>query len=323
MRLPLPMRLDHVNIYALADDDGWTVIDTGFDDAPSRAQWAALRAGPLAGRVARVLVTHSHADHVGRAGALQVEGAEVLMSRTAWLTARMLWLDQPRHPPPEQLQFWRAAGMPAEMLARRATERPWHSADVAAPLRPGFRRLQEGQCLTLGSRRWAVRMGEGHAAEHATLWSDDGIVIGGDQLLPRISPNLGVYPTEPLADPVGDWMDSCARLARFARPDQLVLPGHGLPFTGLPFRLAALIGNHRAALDRLVSVLAEAPRTAVGCFDVLYRRRIGEGEFGLALVEAVAHINRLRAEGLIEAAGTTADGGTLWGATGAGAASGT
>ena len=53
---------------------------------------------------------------------------------------------------------------------------------------------------------------------------EDDLVIGGDQLLATISPNLGVYPTEPGADTVGDWLESCARLAGFARPDQLILP---------------------------------------------------------------------------------------------------
>ena len=30
LRLPLPMKLDHVNIYILDDGDGWTLIDTGM-----------------------------------------------------------------------------------------------------------------------------------------------------------------------------------------------------------------------------------------------------------------------------------------------------
>lgn len=314
VRLPLPMRLDHVNVYALADGDGWTVVDTGFDDAPSRALWTTLIDGPLARRpVARVIVTHAHPDHVGGAGRLMAaHGAQLMTSRTAWLMARMLWLDRQELPTPEQLAFWRAAGMPAGMLAQRAVTRPWNAADVCAPLPLGYTRLVEGQPLRLGGRDWTVRMGEGHAAEHTTLWSAD-VVLGGDQLLPTISPNLGVYATEPEADPVGDWLESCASLAAHARDDQLVLPGHGLPFRGLPFRLAALIDNHRSALGRLAAALNEAPRTAVGCFDILYRRRIGEGEFGLALAEAVGHVNRLRVEGLVRAVGVTDDGGVLWG----------
>lgn len=314
LRLALPWRLDHVNCYAIADEDGWTLVDTGIDSPDARAVWDRLLSGPLAGRpVRRMLVTHHHLDHIGLAGWFAAMGAEVWASRTAWLMARMLHLDQPDLPPPQQIAFWRQAGMPPAMLARRAAERPYNSADAVHPIPPGYLRLVEGQHLRLGGRDWVVRMGEGHAPEHVTLWSDDGLVLGGDQLLPGISPNLGVYPTEPEADPVGDWLESCTRLAAFATPAQLVLPGHKLPFTGLPARLSALIDNHQNALSRLESALTEAPRTAVGCFDLLFRRRIGGGEFGLALVEAVAHINYLHRRGRVRKVGETAEGASLWG----------
>ena len=315
MRLPLPMRLDHVNAYALADADGWTVVDTGFDTNRTRAIWRRLLSGPLAGApVARVLATHQHPDHIGLAGwFVEQHGAELWTSRTAWLFARMLALDVQERATPQQIDFWRRAGMDEERLAQRAAERPWNTADVVHPLPLGYRRLRDGQTLRLGGRGWTVVTGEGHAAEHLTLWSDsDNLVIGGDQLLPGISPNLGVYPTEPGADPVGDWLDSCAQMAARAEERHLVLPGHKLPFTGLPQRLAQLAENHESALRRLAGALAQSPRTAVGCFDLLFGRRIGDGEYGLALVEAVAHLNALQARGQAWPVGTDAQGGVLW-----------
>ena len=69
MRLPLSMKLDHVNVYALDEGDGWTVVDTGFDSAKSRAIWQMLLDGPLAGKpVTRVIAPHHHPDHLGLAG---------------------------------------------------------------------------------------------------------------------------------------------------------------------------------------------------------------------------------------------------------------
>ena len=294
-RLPLPMQLDHVNVYALDDGDGWTVIDTGFDTGKSRRAWEALMAGPLGGRpIKRVVVTHHHPDHVGLAGWLQSDhGAELVTTRTAWLFARMLMLDVHAAPVPETVAYWRAAGMSEAIIAERMAEKPFNFADVVAPMPLGFSRIKEGDHIHMGGREWLVRIGNGHAPEHATFWSlDDNLVIGGDQLLPGISANLGVYPTEPDADPVTEWMDSCQHFGGFARDEHFVLPGHKLPFTGLPLRLRQMIENHLGALDRLQAHLA-TPRTAAQCFMPLFKREIEGSAYGMALVEAVAHLNHL------------------------------
>jgi len=283
-----------VNVYALDDGDGWTVIDTGFASKRGRAIWNALLDGPLGGKpVNSVIVTHHHPDHVGLAGWFVTKGAALHMPRTAWLLARMLTLDVQETSPPETVTFYKRAGMDPDVLAKRQSERPFNFADCVVPMPLGFHRLIEGGTITMGGRVWDIRMGNGHAPEHATFWSrDDNLVIGGDQLLPSISPNLGVYPTEPEADPVADWLEACERLLLFARDDQLVLGGHKLPFTGLPMRLTQMIDNHHSALKRLVDFLAE-PYTAGQCFPPLFKRKIGDGEYGLALVEAVAHVNHL------------------------------
>ncbi|PQO23124.1 MBL fold hydrolase [Rhodobacteraceae bacterium WD3A24] len=300
LRLPLPMALDHVNAYALDDGEGWTVVDPGIASRRSRAIWERILAGPLAGKpVVRVVVTHHHPDHIGLAGWFQREhGAELWTTRTAWLFARMLTLDEQPRPAPETMAFWKRSGMDPEILAQRAQERPFNFADMVAPLPLGFRRIRQGDVLRMGGRDWEVHVGGGHAPEQATFWSrDDHLVIGGDQLLPGISPNLGVYATEPEADPVADWLEACARLLRIARADHLVLPGHKLPFTGLPLRLHQKMDNHHHALERLLAHL-DRPRVGGDCFAPLFKRRIDASNYGLALVEAVAHLNHLHQAGL-------------------------
>ena len=295
IRLPLPMALDHVNVYALDDGDSWTIVDTGFSSRRSRAIWEKLMAGPLEGKpIGRVIVTHHHPDHVGLAGWFQTEhGAELWITRTAWLFSRMLQLDEQEMPSAESLAFYRSAGMDPEIFEQRRKERPFNFADMVYPTPLGFKRIKEGDVVRIGGRDWDVHMGNGHAPEHATFWSrDDNLVISGDQILPSISSNIGVYATEPEADPVGDWLEACERLAQYGREDHLVLGGHKLPFTGLPLRMRQLIDNHHGALKRLEAYIA-TPRVGGECFPPLFKRSIGPSEYGLALVEAFAHLNHL------------------------------
>lgn len=295
IRLSMPLGLDHVNVYALREPNGWTVIDTGLDTKLNRREWAAIIKDDLRGDpILRVVVTHHHPDHVGLAGWFMAQGAELLMTRTAWLTARMLTLDEEPTPSPEAVSFWRGAGMDEALLSKRLDNRPFNFCDTVYPLPLGFTRLEEGAVHRLGGRDWVVHLGQGHAPDHATLWCQDApLVLAGDQLLPSISPNLGVYPTEPMADPVAEWLESCARFETMAREDHLVLPGHKLPFHGLPARLAQLSDNHHGALARLREHLRAEPRTAVDCFAPLFKRQIDEATYGLAMVEAVAHLNHL------------------------------
>lgn len=303
-RLPLPMRLDHVNVYILDEGDHWTLIDTGLDWSQGRKTWETLLAGPLAAKpVGRVILTHHHPDHIGLAGWFAARGtgrgAEIWATRIAWLFGRMLTLDHNDLPTPQHLEFRRRAGMPEDLLAAYAHEKPFNFSSCVAPIPLGFRAIDEGDEIAMAGRQWTVRIGHGHAPAHATFWSSDGLVLAGDQVIPGISSNISVYPTEPDADPLGDWLESCARLRGHARPEHLVLPGHKLPFRGLGFRLTQLIDNHDHALGRIEAELRHGSLTAAETFPVIFKRPIGATEYGLALGEAVAHMNHLVRKGRI------------------------
>ena len=294
LRLPLPMRLDHVNVYALDEGDSWTLIDTGMDLASAREAWNALLSGPLGDKpVGRVVITHHHPDHIGLLGWFAAKGAEVWATRLGWTLARMLQLDHQEVPPPEQLEFRRRAGMPEGALAAFAKEKPFNFSQCTAKIPLGYRVIHEGERVRLGGRDWDVHFGHGHAHDHAIFWRED-IVLAGDQIIPGISSNIGVYPAEPEADPLADWLESCRRLRTVAQGrDPLILPGHKLPFHGVDFRLGQLIENHESALKRILRSLAESPKTASELFKPIFKREITGSQYGLALAESVAHMNYL------------------------------
>ena len=305
-RSPVPGSLNHINLWLLDDDDpgsgsgagGVALVDSGLDIAPAREAWEAVIAGPLAGRtVTRIIVTHFHPDHLGLAGWLAVRfGIRLWMTRGEWLFARMLTSDVRDAPPHEALDYWRRAGWSEERIAAE-TEKGWgRFAAVVSPVPVSFVRMQDGERLRIGGREWRVVIGSGHSPEHACLVDEAcKLMIAGDQVLPRITSNVSLSLSEPEADPLGEWLASIARL-RTLPDDLLVLPSHGEPFTGLHARLDALAEGHRGRLDALHEFLSE-PRRAVDCFGVLFGRPIGDGAYGLATGEALAHLRRLEVEG--------------------------
>ncbi len=300
LRMPLPMALNHVNVYAIADGDGWAVVDTGLRTPDTVSGWEEALAGPLGGRrVTRVICTHMHPDHIGLAGWLcERFDAPLLMTRLEYVTARMLIGDT--GPAPDSgARFFRAAGWDEARIEKWRASYGLFAKGVA-PLPSGYRRLSECDVLTIGDDDWTILIGDGHSPEHACLWRrSDNVLISGDQLLPKISSNVSVWPTEPLADPLGDWMSSLDKLEQILPADTFCLPGHGEPFTGVLPRIEALRRGHEVALKRLERTL-RSPSRAVDGFSALFARPVGEGLYGMATGEAIAHLHYLERRGRAE-----------------------
>jgi glyoxylase-like metal-dependent hydrolase (beta-lactamase superfamily II) len=244
-----------------------------------------------------VICTHFHPDHIGLAGWLTERFAAPLwMTRGEWLFGRLLSSDVREAPPREAIAYWRAAGWD-EARIEEETAKGWgRFASVVSPIPVSFVRMEEGDRLRVGTSRWRVLIGSGHCPEHACLIDDEaGLMIAGDQVLPRITSNVSVGLSEPEADPLGEWLASIEKLKEL--PDcLLVLPSHGEPFTGLHARLDALAFGHRDRLDALHAKLDER-RRAVDCFGTLFARQVDDSMLGLATGEALAHLRRLEVEG--------------------------
>jgi glyoxylase-like metal-dependent hydrolase (beta-lactamase superfamily II) len=298
----VPGSLNHINLWILDDGDpgagGVAIVDTGLNIAAAREAWDILFAGPLAGRdVTRIICTHFHPDHLGLAGWLAERfGIRLWMTRGEWLFGRMLTADIRDAPPAEARAYQRAAGWSEERVEEEAAKGWGRFASMVSPMPLGIVRMQDGDEIRIGARTWRVVVGSGHSPEHACLVDDEGgLLIAGDQVLPRITSNVSLSLSEPEADPLGEWLASIAKLKLL--PDHLlVLPSHGEPFTGLHARLDALAAGHQGRLDALHAHLAE-PRRALDCFITLFGRKIDDGSLGLATGEAMAHLRHLEVEG--------------------------
>ncbi len=297
LSMPMPGSLSHINLYMLEDELGWYIVDTGLNNDETTQNWNLLFDRVLNDKpVVGVICTHMHPDHIGQAARITEQfQAPLYMTRGEYYQARSFsnsgpghhtsWLGQ---------QFYARAGMPGdylEQLAQMWSNRP--SDGMSMPTMPsGYERLEDGDVLTIGQHDWRVVVGSGHSPEHACLYCAAlKVMISGDQILPIITSNVSVHPTEPNANPLKDWMDSHDRF--LSTPDDtLVLPAHNLPFYGVRERLRELISHHD---DRMLAIeeACITPQIAKDLLPVLFARELDPRQMMMALGEAIAHLHLL------------------------------
>lgn len=292
VRLPLPGPPGHVNAWLIEDEEGWFLVDTGWGDSATRSLWDRLLAGR---RVTRLLVTHAHPDHLGLAGSFCADwGVPLLMPRSEWQRARLLLLEEEPVLTALFIGLQRAAGAPAEHL-RQMTAQGIAYRRIVAPLPPTFQAIADGDALCIGGRDWRVMVGAGHSIEMACLYDETrGLLISADHILPRISPHVGLHPTEPDGDPLAVFLSALRRFQSLPAGTR-VLPSHGEPFIGLHERIVALLAHHEATLERLQAAMGPG-MSGMEALLPMFGRHFEGRQLGFALAEALAHLNHLVAQ---------------------------
>jgi glyoxylase-like metal-dependent hydrolase (beta-lactamase superfamily II) len=297
IRMPLPFALDHINLWVLEDDDGWTLVDAGYGSDATRALWETLFAGPLAGRpVKNVVVTHYHPDHVGNAAWLvERTGAAFWMTTGEFLSAHAARDDTAGFDRATGIDFFARNGLDAGRFPEKMRTANGYRRGVPELPRQ-YRRLMHGDRVAIGGREWEVITVFGHAPEHAALWCDSlGVLISGDQVLPRITTNVGVWGNQPDGNPLALFLDSLGRFAHLPA-DALVLPSHDRVFRGLHARIAELHDHHARRLERLLEGCAE-PITAHDAIPLLFKRQLDDHQLMFAMGESIAHLHYLERQG--------------------------
>jgi len=303
LRLPIPGALRHINAWLLPGRRGWHLVDTGMDTAEVREAWASLeRRLPLHRELEGIVVTHHHPDHFGMARWLaDRHGIQVAMTQAAYAAASAALASEPTGAPSRSEQFARRFGLEPDAATRRILRGGAYRSIVSGAVEAST--IEEGAWMEQGSVCWTVSIHEGHAPGHACLYeSGTGILVSGDQLLPRISSNISLYPSNEQEDPLGQYLESLQALCRLPR-DTLVLPSHGLPFAALHARADALREEHKARLRKIHAVTAQPSGTEQVAAAIFRLDRLDTLNRLLAITETLAHLRWLELRGLVERGG--------------------
>lgn len=296
IRMPLPFRLDHINLWAIRDGEGWTVVDTGMFDEMVESTWATVLSEALAGApIVRVIATHMHADHIGMAGWLtQRFGCELWITQQEYLECTAMATPEDA-PPQTNLAFYKRAGWNQEAIEAYATHYGQFSR-LVHPLPATYHRIVDGDQIIIGPHEWTVIVGTGHSPEHACLYCPAlQLFISGDQVLPKITSNVSVFPADPNANPMEGWLSSLVKIKHKVPDTVLVMPAHNDCFKGLHRRLDDLMAIHHEEQAILLSKL-DIPHRSVDIFKYLFRREITMSDgvlLTMATGESLANLNYL------------------------------
>lgn len=296
LKLPVPFPLKFVASYLVPGENGWTVIDPGFDYTGARDVWE-LRAAEvgldLDGGIEKIIVTHLHPDHIGMAKWLHERSeAPVYMLEREIANARAVW--NPNRDGEEFVRFLIRNGMSEDMARPSAG-----TTDLGVRIPDEMRALHPGDEMTVGDGRFRVVHTPGHSDHHFML-HDEGrsLLVAGDHLLLKITPNIGVWPyTKP--KPLERYMDSLEDLREVVEA-ATVLPGHGPIFHDMEGRIAELLAHHEERLDEMRASFDGEPETPFAIARRVFPENLSPHQLRFALAETLAHLELLADTGRAE-----------------------
>lgn len=288
LKLPVPLPLRFVSVYLIQGDDGWTIVDTGFDYPDTYEAWereAAAVDCDLNRDVARIVVTHFHPDHLGAARWLQERsGAPVYMLEAEIQQSREIWGGEHNAVPFVEHMLLHGMDRTSATTAADKMRAGLSLPDQILPLRAGEK-------LDLGGSTARIIHAPGHTDNQLMLHDERRrILYAADHILLKITPNIGLWPeSEP--HPLARYLESLNALRGLEA--ELILPGHGPVFHDLDGRIEELTLHHQERLDTMLATLEDGPKTSFDVSRLVFQGALTLYQRCFALTETLAHLDLL------------------------------
>jgi glyoxylase-like metal-dependent hydrolase (beta-lactamase superfamily II) len=298
--LPLPMRPTIINVYLIDCHGAWALVDTGMNTADSQAtlEDAFSQVGIRIEDLNVLFGTHHHVDHFGASSTIkQRSGATALLHHLEMDRISRILNFGPPSSRPDAVEFFKTHGFPIEKHPPEGMRPAWFGTDMYSPLERPDKFLNDGDLIPVGDRTFEIIWTPGHAPGHCVVYlRKEKVLIVGDHLLPKITPHVGLYPSAPTGNPLGEFIESQLKIQPF--DVELVLPAHGAVFHDHRYRANQLIEHHRYREAEMLDLIRKKPKCAFEVASEVF----GDEERPIvhvmaATFETLAHLELARIEG--------------------------
>jgi len=292
-RIPLPFKLDHVNVYAINSNEGLVIIDTGIDNRLTRKCWGEIieNISPSL-KFSKILITHYHPDHIGASKFLskklnlkvytpkiELRRVKKIMSYTDIEYGKLLSLN------------YKKFGLNEKLIER--AKHQGNSFKKMVKHLPEINSIEKPLIIETKHGIWRGRFDTGHSPSQLSLYDEERkIYLCFDFLLPRISPNISVGIDDNEDNVLEEYLKYLNKIKKMDAK-WTVFPGHEYPYVDPSKRAISLMKHHRNRLDTLIKVIKKQPITVSEATEILFGKIKNDHDMFFASFEAKSHLNYL------------------------------
>ncbi|MBW2340746.1 MAG: MBL fold metallo-hydrolase [Deltaproteobacteria bacterium] len=311
--------LAQTNVYLIRGGMGWLLVDSGWNDSKTIEVFekGLKEIGINFKDISQIVITHSHLDHFGLAGRLkELSGAKLYLHQKERrfveprgieaaniLEVMKKWLYKNGTPEDETARLQRLPKREMNFISPVFPDAVSFSGKLGSP--DIF--FSGGERISTDFFNFEVLWTPGHSPGHICLYERaKKILISGDHVLSRITPEIGLNPFSSL-NPLDDYIKSLKNLRELEV--ELVLPGHEDYFDNLQKRIAELVQHHQERKEAVLEILKNGPEVA---YEIAMKipwmpqkggipwEKLDPWGHRMALMETLAHLNLLKKEGKVK-----------------------
>ena len=293
-RIPLPFRLNHVNVFAIKSIDGLVLIDTGINNEETKRSWDSILENlPTKHEISKIIISHHHPDHIGLSKYLSEKlKVDVYAPKKELSRAKKIINLSDDEYGYLLSKSYKEFGFSENIIIKSKNRGNFYKGMIKEL--PKINDLQENFTIVTKEGSWCARFDTGHSPSQLSLFDKERkLYLCFDFLLPRISPNISVGIEDNEFNILEEYYKYLNSISNDYSSDWIVIPGHEFPYYDPVKRANNLIIHHNSRLDLILSEIKNTELTILDAMEILFDKVNNSHDIFFASCETKAHINYL------------------------------